>query len=187
MVGFQTNLRFPDQERIFRAIPGLGEARFARHGQMHRNAYVDPPEVLRANLRTRRRPDVFVAGQLSGVEGYVESMAAGLVAAVNVAADLGLVPVPADEPGSPFLPGETDGRPFVVPPGATMIGALLRYVTDSRRRDRQPMNAAFGLLPPLEGRRQGKRERYAAYSQRALASMGSWARSIGAEVGSTLS
>jgi methylenetetrahydrofolate--tRNA-(uracil-5-)-methyltransferase len=179
MVGFQTNLRFPDQERIFRAIPGLAEARFARHGQMHRNAYVDPPEVILANMRTRRRSDLFVAGQLSGVEGYVESMAAGLVAALNVAADLGVVSQPADAPGGLFPATEAHEHAYVVPPGVTIIGALLRYVTDARRRDRQPMNVAFGLLPPLEGRKRGKRERYSAYSERALEAMRDWAERLG--------
>lgn len=182
LVGFQTNLRFPDQERIFRAIPGLAKARFARYGQMHRNAYVDPPEVIRASMRMRRRPDLFVAGQLSGVEGYVESMAAGLVAAVNVAADLGVVSPPADAPGELFAAAEVEEHACAVPPGVTMIGALLRYVTDARRRDRQPMNAAFGLLPPLEGRKRGKRERYAAYSARALEAMREWAELVGPNV-----
>ena len=185
MVGFQTNLRFPDQERIFRAIPGLQNARFARHGQMHRNAYVDPPEVLHANLRSRRRPDVFIAGQLSGVEGYVESMAAGIVAALNVAADLGVVTSPPDDPGALFetSPDAASPRPgaYVVPPGVTMIGGILRYVTDSRRRDRQPMNAAFGLLPGLVGRKRAKRERYAEYSRRAVDAMTAWARAVGAD------
>jgi methylenetetrahydrofolate--tRNA-(uracil-5-)-methyltransferase len=164
MVGFQTNLRFPDQERVLRMIPGLQDARFARLGQMHRNAYVDPPAVLHPSLRSRRRDDVFIAGQLSGVEGYVESMAAGLVAALNVAADIGVLPRTGAD---------------LVPPEATMIGALLRYVTDSRRKDRQPMNAAFGLLPPLDTRVRGRRERYAAYSRRALESMATWAAATG--------
>ena len=185
MVGFQTNLRFPDQERIFRAIPGLENVRFARHGQMHRNAYVNPPEVLHASLRARRRPDVFIAGQLSGVEGYVESMAAGIIAALNVAADLGVVSAPPDAPGALFEASDaaraSEDRAFIVPPGVTMIGGILRYVTDSRRRDRQPMNAAFGLLPPLTGGRRGKRERYAEYSRRAVEAMRDWARAVGAD------
>ena len=178
LVGFQTNLRFPDQERIFRMIPGLQDARFARHGQMHRNAYVDPPATLLPNLRTRARSDVFIAGQLSGVEGYIESGAAGLIAAVNVAADLGAFEPPADEPGELHESPATPGGAFVVPPGVTMIGGLLRYVMDPRRKDRQPMNAAFGLLPPLGGRRKGKRERYGDYSRRAMASMEAWARAV---------
>lgn len=177
LVGFQTNLRFPDQERIFRGIPGLSEARFARHGQMHRNAYVDPPAVLRANLRSRRRADVFVAGQLCGVEGYVESMAAGIVAALNVAADLGVLAPPPDEPAADSPPGDEGGLAFVVPPAVTMTGALLRYVTDPRRKDRQPMNAAFGLVPRLETR-LGRRDRYAAYADRGREAMERWARSV---------
>lgn len=177
MVGFQTNLRFPDQERIFRMIPGLENAVFARHGQMHRNAYVDPPATLLPNLRTRTRSDVFIAGQLSGVEGYIESAAAGLVAALNVAADLGGLDAPPDRPGALHERVAADAA-FVVPPGETMIGGLLRYVMDPRRKDRQPMNAAFGLLPPLPERVKGKRERYAEYSARALASMESWAAAV---------
>jgi methylenetetrahydrofolate--tRNA-(uracil-5-)-methyltransferase len=179
MVGFQTNLRFPDQERIFRKIPGLGEARFARHGQMHRNAYVDPPATIFANLRTRARRDVFVAGQLSGVEGYIESAAAGMIAAINVAADLGIVAPPVDD-ASLTEPDRPSEGAYAVPPRVTMIGALLRYVTDARRRDRQPMNAAFGLLPPLEGRRMGRRERGGEHSRRALDAMRAWALSVGA-------
>jgi len=180
MVGFQTNLRFPDQERIFRKIPGLAEARFARHGQMHRNAYVDPPATIFANLRARARRDVFIAGQLCGVEGYIESAAAGMIAAINIAADLGVLTAPSAEEAdvaSSILPAEGS---FVVPPRVTMIGALLRYVTDARRRDRQPMNAAFGLLPALEGRRMGRRERGGEYSRRALDAMGAWAMAVGA-------
>jgi len=178
LVGFQTNLRFPDQERIFRTIPGLQDARFARHGQMHRNAYVDPPATLLPNLRTRARPDVFIAGQLCGVEGYIESAAAGLVAAINVAADLGVVTPPPDDPGELHPPREPEAHAFAVPPGTTIIGALLRYVMDPRRKDRQPMNVAFGLMPPLHGRKKGKRERYADYSQRAMDAMQSWAAAV---------
>jgi methylenetetrahydrofolate--tRNA-(uracil-5-)-methyltransferase len=180
MVGFQTNLRFPDQERILRMIPGLERARFARLGQMHRNAYVDPPAVLHANGRTRSRRDVLIAGQLYGVEGYVESIATGLVAALNVAADLGLLSPPPDDPGwEAFANDEPHGDgAYVVPPGATMLGALLRYVTHPRRKDRQPMNAAFGLVPPLRGRKLGRRQRYAAYSRRALEAMAPWAAAV---------
>lgn len=182
MVGFQTNLRFPEQERIFRKIPGLERARFARHGQMHRNTYVDPPRCLVASGRSRARPDVFIAGQLCGVEGYVESVASGLVASLNVAADLGVLDPPGDDPGG--LAGRPedhpDDRAFIVPPGTTMIGALLRYVTDPRRRDRQPMNAAFGLVPPVEasGRKLRRRERNQARSERALTAMGAWSRAV---------
>ena len=186
MVGFQTNLRFPDQERIFRQIPGLENARFERLGQMHRNAYVDPPAVLWPNCRSRRRPDVFIAGQLSGVEGYVESVATGLIAALNVAADLALLESPADDPGPAPAPGAAvdTQRPFVVPPGDTMIGALLRYVMHPARRDRQPMNAAFGLMPPLppvpKGQRKRKRlERNRLHSERGLAAIGPWAEAVG--------
>jgi methylenetetrahydrofolate--tRNA-(uracil-5-)-methyltransferase len=180
MVGFQTNLRFGEQERIFRSIPGLEGARFARHGQMHRNAYVDPPEVLLASGRARKRPNLFIAGQLCGVEGYVESVASGLVAALNVAADLGVLDPPPDEP----TPGVThagppdDGRAFIVPPGLSMIGALLRYVTDPARRDRQPMNAAFGLFPPLPGKKVPRRYRGEKHAARAMEVFRPWAAAV---------
>ncbi len=177
MVGFQTNLRFPDQERILRMIPGLTEARFERMGQMHRNAYVDPPATISANLRSKADPRVFIAGQLSGVEGYIESAAAGLMAALNVAADLGVLDPPPDE-GLAAGPAMPTGHPFVVPPAVTMNGALLRYVTDDRRKDRQPMNAAFGLVPPLDQRIRGRRERYAAHAERAMAAMTRWAAAV---------
>jgi methylenetetrahydrofolate--tRNA-(uracil-5-)-methyltransferase len=187
MVGFQTNLRFPEQKRIFRLIPGLENARFERLGQMHRNAYVDPPAVLWPNCRARVLPDLFLAGQLSGVEGYVESVATGLVAALNVAADLGVVDPPADQPGSAPVAGHAFDREraFIVPPGDSMLGALLRYVMHPARKDRQPMNAAFGLMPPLppvpEGEKKRKRpERNRMQSERALAAIGPWADAIGA-------
>lgn len=178
LVGFQTNLRFPDQERIIRMVPGLQHADFARHGQMHRNAYVDPPATLWPSLRTRARSSVFIAGQLCGVEGYIESAAAGLVAALNVAADLGAVAPPPDAPGELHATPERTGGAFVVPPGETMIGALLRYVMDPRRKDRQPMNAAFGLVPPLGGRKKGRKDRYAEYARRGLDAMKIWARAV---------
>jgi len=188
MVGFQTNLRFPEQKRIFRLIPGLEHARFERLGQMHRNAYVDPPAVLWPNCRVRTRDGLFIAGQLSGVEGYVESVATGLVAALNVAADLGELAPPADDPG----PAPTEGHAvdedhaFVVPPGGSMLGALMRYVMHPARKDRQPMNAAFGLMPPLpppaEGDKKRKRpERNRLQSERALAAMSPWAEAVGGE------
>lgn len=186
MVGFQTNLRFPEQERIFRLIPGLEKARFERLGQMHRNAYVDPPAVLWPNCRARVLPDLFLAGQLSGVEGYVESVATGLVAALNVSADLGVIEAPPDDPGPAPVEGHAIDRqsPFVVPPGSTMLGALLRYVMHPARKDRQPMNAAFGLMPPLPpvaaGERKRKRtERNRFQSERALAAIEPWAEAVG--------
>lgn len=183
MVGFQTNLRFPDQDRIFRMIPGLQEARFARHGQMHRNAYVDPPEVILPSTRARKRPDVFIAGQLSGVEGYVESVATGLLAALNVAADLGVLSPPPDEPGWEAFEGvdAPPGHAFVVPPGTTVLGALVRHVTHPRRKDRQPMNAAWGLVPPQPGRKLPRRARQAAHARRALAAMAEWAAAVTGE------
>ncbi|MEO0074095.1 MAG: methylenetetrahydrofolate--tRNA-(uracil(54)-C(5))-methyltransferase (FADH(2)-oxidizing) TrmFO [candidate division WOR-3 bacterium] len=126
LVGFQTRLRRSEQERVFRLIPGLGHAVFLRYGSIHRNTYINSPQVLLPTLQTRVRHDLFVAGQLTGVEGYVESIAAGLVAGINAAR-------------------LARGRETVCWPDRTMIGALLRYIT-SPNPDFQPMNANFGLL-----------------------------------------
>ncbi len=152
LVGFQTRLRHGEQQRVFRLIPGLETAEFVRFGSIHRNTYLDGPKTLRPTLQTRVRPDLFVAGQLTGVEGYVESIAAGLVAGVN-AARLAL------------------GREPVVLPPETMIGALLAYVS-APNSSFQPMNANFGLLPPI-GRRLRGRDRKAAQAELALAAVAS--------------
>ncbi len=149
LVGFQTNLKWGEQERVFRLIPGLEKAEFVRYGQMHRNTFINSPKLLLPTLQFRRRPDLFFAGQITGSEGYVGSTATGLVAGLNMAK---------------LLRGE---EPLVFPP-TTMIGALCRYITDPRLRDFQPMKANFGLLPPLEHRIRRKQLRYQAYSERAL-------------------
>ena len=153
LVGFQTNLTFPEQARVFRMIPGLGSAEFLRYGVMHRNTFVDAPRLLTADLAVRGCPRVRIAGQLSGTEGYLEAAASGLVAALGFVAD-GAAPV--------RLPAET------------ALGALLGYATDPETRPYQPMHVNMGLMPPLTPPARGKRERYAAYAHRAAAALSRW-------------
>jgi len=150
LVGFQTNLRWGEQRRVFRLIPGLGRAEFVRYGQMHRNTFINSPALLHATMQFRRREDLFFAGQITGTEGYVGSTASGLVAGINAARLI-------------------RGEPLIAFPATTMIGALCRYVTCAEGKNFQPMKPNFGLLPPLEGEVRRKRERYQAYAQRALA------------------
>lgn len=149
MVGFQTNLKWPEQKRVWRLIPGLEQAEFARYGVMHRNTFINSPQLLSPTLQWCGDPGVFFAGQLTGVEGYVESAAAGLVAGVNAAR---LV----------------KGQMPLVFPETTAHGALLHYITAEPKKNFQPMNIAFGLFPRLENPPRSKRERGAAYAQRAL-------------------
>ncbi len=151
MVGFQTNLRWPEQERVFRMIPGLERARFVRYGQMHRNTFLNSPAVLRPTLQSKVRDNLFFAGQLTGTEGYVGSTTSGLVAGINAVR---------------YLLGK---RLLVFPP-ETMVGALLRYISTPSQQEFQPMKANFGLLPPLDAP-MGKRLRYQEYAERALASL----------------
>ena len=149
LVGFQTNLTFPEQRRVFRMIPGLENAEFFRYGVMHRNTFVDAPHVLD---RTFAVPGTTVrlAGQITGTEGYMEAVASGLLAALNTWADLA-------------------GTPAVSLPRTGALGSLVAYATDPETVGYQPMHVNFGLVPPLEdAKRRGKRERYAAYADRAL-------------------
>jgi len=162
LVGFQTNLKWPEQKRVFRLIPGLEEAEFARYGQMHRNTFLNAPTLLRPTLQFRGRDDLFFAGQITGVEGYIGNAGTGLVAGVNAAR---------------LVRGEA---PLVLPI-ETMLGALCHYVTHAESASFQPMKANFGLLPPLANPPHGKRERYAAYSRRALAVLGRWMAEVGME------
>ncbi|MCS6965132.1 MAG: methylenetetrahydrofolate--tRNA-(uracil(54)-C(5))-methyltransferase (FADH(2)-oxidizing) TrmFO [Thermoflexus sp.] len=149
LVGFQTNLKWPEQRRVFRMIPGLQNAEFLRYGQMHRNTYINAPALLEPTMQFRRRPDLFFAGQITGAEGYVGNIATGLVAGVNAARLL-------------------RGQPPLVFPRTTMIGALCDYLAHADPRDFQPMKANFGLLPPLERPPRDKRARALAYARRAL-------------------
>lgn len=150
LVGFQTNLRFPEQKRVFRLIPGLERAEFVRYGQMHRNTFIASPKVLRATLQHISRDDLFFAGQVTGVEGYMGNIATGLLAGWNAARVLG-------------------SRPALELPAATMLGALCRYVTHADLRDFQPMKANFGILPPIESDKRLKgRDRARVHAERAL-------------------
>lgn len=147
LVGFQTNLKFPEQKRVFSLIPGLENAEFVRYGVMHRNTFINSPELLAPELSLKSNGNIFFAGQLSGVEGYMESAASGIVAGINAAAK---------------LKGE---KPLILPE-FTMIGALLHYICDGSVTDFQPMGANFGILPPLDTHIRDKRERYAALAKR---------------------
>jgi len=156
LVGFQTNLTFPEQERVFRLIPGLAGAEFVRHGVMHRNTFVDAPRLLTPDLALRSEARIRLAGQLTGTEGYLEAAGSGLVAALGLhAARLG-----ASE---------------VVLPRETALGALLAYTTDPDTAPYQPMHVNFGLAPPLTAPVRGKRERHAAYAQRGREALVEWA------------
>ena len=153
LVGFQTNLKFNEQARVFRMIPGLEKATFERYGQMHRNTFIAAPVVLNDQYEFHRQPGLFAAGQLAGVEGYAGNIASGLVTGINAARQL-------------------RGEAPLELPLTTMTGALLNYVAHADLRDYQPTKAMFGLLPkPEDGKRRSKRERYAYYSERAIADL----------------
>ena len=149
LVGFQTNLRWPEQRRVFGLIPGLEHAEWVRFGQMHRNTFVNSPALVAPTLRWRGRDDLFLAGQIVGTEGYVGSTASGWLAGVNAARAL-------------------HGQPLVEMPPATMLGALLRYISASQETPFQPMKPNFGIMPPLNPPVRKKRDRYAAFAERAL-------------------
>ncbi len=159
IVGFQTKMTYPEQRRVFRMIPGLGAAEFVRLGSLHRNTFVNSPELLLPTLQLRAAPRLFLAGQIVGVEGYVESAAAGLLAGINAARLLA-------------------GEPMVAPPATTSYGALLGYITHQSRRDFQPMNANYGLFPPLAGRVRG-REKKLALAERAIRDFTAWTETTG--------
>ncbi len=150
LVGFQTHLTFPEQRRVFRMIPGLENAEFLRYGVMHRNTFLDSPVLLARDYSLRGRGDLFFAGQMTGVEGYIESAGSGFVCGVSAAAKILGTAVPEF-------------------PGTTMIGAMARYVSEGGTGEFQPMNANFGIIDSLEHRvKGGRRVKYAAYSERAL-------------------
>lgn len=159
MVGFQTNLTFPEQRRVFRTIPGLENAVFERYGQMHRNTFICSPVVLKPSLQSVRRDDLFFAGQITGVEGYAGNIATGLLAGINMVR---------------YLRGEE----VLVLPNETMIGALCHYITHTRPADFQPMKANLGLLPELPNmpRRIGRREKGKLYCQRSEAVLSEFCR-----------
>src|SRR5687768_1954638 len=155
LVGFQTRLRIPEQQRVFRMIPGLEETEFLRYGSIHRNSYLNSPAALTPHLSLRDDPRALFAGQLTGVEGYTESTATGLLAGLNL---------------SRMLSGEQP----VIPPPTTMLGALYRYMREADPRHFQPMNANFGLLDDLAERVRDKRLKRERFAERALGIMESW-------------
>lgn len=156
LVGFQTNLKWPDQARVFGLIPGLEHAEFVRFGQMHRNTFLNSPALLEPTMQSRSRPELFFGGQITGTEGYIGSTGSGWVAGLNAAR-------------------HALGDPLLTLPTATMLGAICNYVARADATRFQPMKANFGLMPPLEDPRRRKRERYQSFSQRALEALRAWA------------
>jgi methylenetetrahydrofolate--tRNA-(uracil-5-)-methyltransferase len=159
LVGFQTRLKHEEQKRVFRMIPGLENAEFVRLGSIHRNTFIDSPRLLKESLQLKPHPHLFFAGQMTGVEGYMESAAMGLLAGMNA---LRVV----------------RGMDPVVPPPTTAIGALIHYITHSQASPFQPMNINFGLFPPLTGKARG-REKRGLLAKRALNEMEKWIRTCG--------
>lgn len=155
IVGFQTHLKWGEQKRVFRMIPGLENAEFIRYGVMHRNSFMDSPNLLLPTYQTKKRPDLFFAGQMTGVEGYVESAASGMLAGINAAR---------------LYRGEA---PLTLPE-TTMIGAMAHYITHADSKHFQPMNANFGLIAPLEKRIRDKKLRYQQFAERSLAEITNW-------------
>lgn len=152
LVGFQTNLKFPEQKRVFSMFPALKNAEFLRFGVMHRNTFIDSPRLLNGDFSLRSNPLIFFGGQITGVEGYMESAASGLMAGLNLAKRL-------------------KGEETVVLPEDTMIGALSRYISDESVKNFQPMGANFGVLPPLEEKIRDKQERYMKLAERGMNSI----------------
>ena len=163
LVGFQNHLKFPEQKRVFRLIPGLENAEFLRFGQIHRNTFIQSPRILEPTLQTKARPNLFFAGQICGVEGYVESIATGLVASINAWR-------------------VAQGRAPVVPPSGTACGSLVRYIAFADPDRFQPANISFGLLPPsseeLKRRVRDRKERHRIQVQEALETMEHWINSL---------
>lgn len=157
LVGFQTNLKFGEQKKVFSMIPALKNIQIVRYGVMHRNTFINAPRTINTDLRLKAAQNVFVAGQLCGVEGYVESIATGLLAAINAYRLI-------------------CGLPTVMPPDSTVLGALIKYIT-SPNADFQPMNANFGILPLIDGVK--KTDRKQAYFDRSDVSMRQWLKNIG--------
>ena len=154
LVGFQTNLKFGEQKRVFSMIPGLENAEFVRYGVMHRNSFLNSPKLLDADFSLRQNKNIFFAGQITGVEGYMESAASGIMAGINAVR-------------------RTENKPPFVLNNNTMIGALSEYISDESVTDFQPMGANFGILPPIEPKIRDKRERYMALAKRAVESLNS--------------
>ncbi len=160
LVGFQTNLKFPEQKRVFSMIPALHRAEFVRYGVMHRNTFICSPKILNSDYSVKENKNLFFAGQITGVEGYMESAASGIMAGINACRVL-------------------EDKKTMTLPDDTMIGALSAYISDPTVKKFQPMGANFGVLPELENRPRDKKERGAAYSQRALNSLNKYLEGIG--------
>ena len=163
MVGFQTKMTYPEQKRVFSLVPGLEGAEFVRFGSLHRNTFIDAPRHLLPTLQWRGRPTLFFAGQITGVEGYIESAASGLLAGLNAARLI-------------------HGKEPVAPPATTALGSLLAYITDPGRKDFQPMNANFGVIPAIEARIKG-REKKQMMAERALGDLEDWLTAVGEKPG----
>lgn len=149
LVGFQTNLKFSEQKRVFSMIPALKNAEFVRYGVMHRNTFLNSPMILNSDFSVKNSPEIFFAGQITGVEGYMESASSGIIAGINAAL-------------------RYNGKSTILLPETTEIGSLSRYISDSTVSDFQPMGANFGILPELENRPRDKKQRGQAYADRAL-------------------
>ena len=152
LVGFQTNLKFGEQKRVFTMIPGLENAQFVRYGVMHRNSFLNSPTLLNSDFSLRTKPNLFFAGQITGVEGYMESASSGIIAGINAVR-------------------KAEGKDSFVPNDVTMIGALCDYISDESVKNFQPMGANFGVLPTIEPKIRDKKERYTALATRALESL----------------
>ena len=152
LVGFQTNLKFGEQKRVIGLIPGLENAEFTRYGVMHRNTFLNSPQVLDSDYSVRANPNLFFAGQITGVEGYMESASSGIMAGINAVRRL-------------------NSQDTLILPVTTMIGALSHYVEIGSEANFQPMGANFGVMPPIEPHIRDKKERYAAFSERSLLSL----------------
>lgn len=163
LVGFQTNLKFGEQKRVFSMIPALRNAEFVRYGVMHRNTFINSPKLLNADFSLRSDSNIYFAGQITGVEGYMESAASGILAGINAARALSALPP-------------------VILPEETMMGALAHYISDESVENFQPMGANFGILPPLGERIRSKQERYEALSRRALAAAKQYIEQHGGKV-----
>jgi methylenetetrahydrofolate--tRNA-(uracil-5-)-methyltransferase len=159
LVGFQTRLKYGEQRRIFRLIPGLEKSEFLRFGSVHRNTFLNAPQLLHTTLQTRRRPTLFFAGQITGVEGYMESAATGLLAGINAAA-------------------LARGHALQIPPATTAHGALVRYISEANPNTFQPMNINFGLLPALDRPVRPKQARREAMVARALSDLQHWQQQL---------
>lgn len=149
IVGFQTNLKFGEQKRVFSMIPALKDAEFVRYGVMHRNTFLDSPRLLNKDLSLKNDDKIYFAGQITGVEGYMESAACGIIAGINAVRRI-------------------NGKPAIKLPETTMIGSLLKYITDESVTDFQPMGANFGIMPQLTERIKDKKQRYGKLADKAL-------------------